>query len=132
MAKKSSYHQGYIKEIYELFFRPLVKRYRRPGASIKEFLEDLFDVDYRHIYRVKARNKFDIPGLLYTAGWAKVQGIGYRTVNKGTLLVVREDMRNPNTVDVEFNGGVGEKEHVYQLTRTEFNSIAVQLEKLDK
>jgi len=132
MAKKHSFHQGSIKQIYELFFQPLVKRYRVPGKSLKEFLEDLFNVDYRNIDRYKVKNTFEIPGLLYTAGWAKTQGLGYRTVKKGSLIFVRTDSREPNAIDVEFYGGVGEKEHVYCLNQYQFNSILQNISKIDK
>ena len=123
--------QGSLKQIFDFFFKKLLIRYRRENQSAQEYLEDLFDVDNRNISMWQARRQFKMPGLYYIAGNIKVQGIGYRQVEKETILWLREDNRNKNYLDIEFLGGVGKESHVFCITSSEWNKIKPSLQPID-
>lgn len=124
--------EGHIREIYDTFFRKLVMRYCPEDKSVREFLEDLFNVDHRNITIWKSKRGFRMPGLHYLTGNVKVQGIGFRDVTPNSLLWVREDTKNPGYYDVEFMGGQGGGEQVYQLTASEWLSIQIHCDPIDQ
>jgi hypothetical protein len=68
-----------------------------------------------------------MPGLFYTAPLLKIQGLGYRNVEKDTVLMVRKDSRD-EFYDVEFFGGQGGAEQVFHLSNSEWYQIAPLLE----
>lgn len=133
-TKRQPWREGSIQEIYDTFFRPLVARYCTDSDNPKKFIEDLFDVDNRIIRSFTAISSFNMPGLLYVTGQQKVQGLGYRAVPIDTLMWVREDRRQPShsaTVDVEFMGGIGNKDQVFNLSASEWNTIQPHLMIID-
>jgi hypothetical protein len=56
-------------------------------------------------------------------GARPIIGLGYRTVYRGAVVIVRTDRTLPNCVDVECYVGTGKKEHVYRLSKFDFISI---------
>jgi hypothetical protein len=123
MARKprpDPFSEGCIRDIYKHFFGPLIF-YKPPLLTIQDWLNYLFDASNRDIVRYVATKDFKMPGLLFTSGSVKVQGLGYRPVTKGDELWVRTDARNPNQIDVEYLGGVGSAEQVFSLNSSEWN-----------
>lgn len=130
--RKAPWREGSITEIYRIFFRPIIKNHCPDSLTPHEFLEEMFDVDHRDIVRYRAKRNFKMPGLFYVSGNQKVQGIGFRQVKQHAILWLRTDSKNPDFVDIEFMGGVGEMDQVFSLTSSEFNSIAPFIKKIDK
>ena len=114
-----------------MFFEPIVKVYRSPDQTLHDFLEDIFDTNYRYITVYKVRAPFDITGPLYVAGWTKIQGIGYRHAKAGDLLWVREDMREPANVDVEILSGHGGKAQVFYVPRMDWEKFKLNCDAVD-
>jgi hypothetical protein len=108
------------------FIQPLLK-HTPEQMSEQTHLERLFNVDYRTTDILHARAKFKMPGLYLVVPNAKFQGMGYRMVNPGTLCLVRKDSRYPNQIEVSFHGGSGDKEHVFELTESQWDSIRTHL-----
>lgn len=128
--RKRPFTQGYIKKIYELFFQPLVRVYKQPGEGLHEFLDMLFDVQHRYITRYRVKQPFQIEGPLYVAGWAKVQGIGKRKIPKGSVVWVREDLREPDYVDVEIVTR-GREDQVFYVERLHWERYKLSCINLD-
>lgn len=130
--KRNPLNEGSLREIFDLFIKPLVNKYGYRKMNEIVFMEWLFDVENRQITRWKVKKPFTIPGLLYVAGAVKVQGIGYRELKPDTILWVRSDRRNPDLIDVEFQGGQGGAEQVFGLTASEWKKIQHNLIVVDK
>lgn len=128
--RKRPFNQGYIKQIYELFFKPIVTSYKPSDQSLYDFLEELFDVKHRYITRYRVKSDFKIKGLFYVAGWAKTQGLGNRDVPAGSIIWVREDMREPEHVDIEVVRQ-GREDEVYYLTKLEWEEHKLNCLNLD-
>jgi hypothetical protein len=126
--KQAPIEQGVLKRIYNLFLLPLIY-YKPEDVKIKDWYEDLFHLKSRDITQYVARKPFKMPGLYYEAPLRPVQGVGYRYVQKGQTVLVRKDIRD-KTWDVEFFGGPGSKDQVFQLSESEWNSIAASLEEV--
>jgi hypothetical protein len=133
MAKKNRpapASQGSLSDIYKLFFGRL--HHLKPDVmSLGEWMEYLFDYKNRDIARFVATKEFTMPGLFYTAGSVKVQGLGYRQVPEGAALLVRSDDRT-NTVDVDWMGGQGEKEQVFCLSASEWGWVKLHLKREER
>lgn len=124
--------QGSLANIYKWFIGPLVLNQKPERQDMREFMEMIFDFKNREIVRYVAKRDFVCPGLLYLAPAMKVQGIGYRDVKAGTELWVRKDARNPDSIDVEFMGGQGGKDLVYQLTLSEWRWVSLNLDEAER
>ena len=131
-TKRNPLNEGSLREIFDLFIKPIVNKYGYRKMNEMVFMEWLFDVENRQITRWKVAKPFTIPGLMYVAGAVKVQGIGYRELKPDTILWVRSDRRNPNLIDVEFNGGQGAAEQVFALTKDEWTLVQRNLIIVDK
>lgn len=115
------FKEGYLKEIYELFFLPLIKL-RPRYIGVREWLEMIFNVETRTIDRYETLTTFSVPGDLLAAPNIPIPGIGYRMVKAGTVVWIRHDTTNPNVYDFEAEGS-GRKHQVFRLTEDHWNSI---------
>lgn len=130
------FSEGSVAYMWKHFFGPMLQ-YKPHDMDMKAFLEDVvFDIKHREIIRYKARESFVMPGLLYVAPMVRIQGLGYRDVAAGTELFVRFDARNPESVDIEFQGGQGGADQWLNLSRSEWYRVAplldVVIEKADR
>jgi hypothetical protein len=123
-ARPRPLDEGPLKNIYEWFFQPIVEKYAEEDQTAHSFLEELFDVDHRHIEQYQCVKLFKMPGLYYAAARVKLQGAGPRRITRGTLLMVRQDDRSQD-VDVEFTAA-GE-DHVFCLTQSEWEWVRLHL-----
>lgn len=125
------YTQGSLANIDKWFIRPLVV-YKPPLTTLSEWYEFLFDFSNRDIVRYVAHKEFLMPGLFYLTPFTKIQGIGHRRVSVGTELYVRKDARQPDLVDVEFNGGQGGADQVFALTGAEWRLIELNIQEAER
>lgn len=128
MAKRPKpIEEGVLATIYKKFVSPLVM-YKPDDINLKEWLnEDIFHHKFRDIITYKARADFMLPGLFLESAIRKIQGIGYRLVKKDSIIIARKDHRE-TFYNVEFFGGVGNKDQVFELSESQWNSIAAKLE----
>jgi hypothetical protein len=128
--------EGNLERIFKWFFRPLMlykpADFEMNGELVKnvsnqEWLEYLFHLNERDITRYRAREDFKMPGLFMERPHRKIQGIGHRWVLKSQEMWVRKDARE-QVYHVEFNGGRGDAEQVFELDEFEWNSVAAKLE----
>ena len=126
--KTDPFEEGSLKEIYEKFFHNMVSTHCPVDKSHKEFLEDIFDIDHRHIKLWLTKRPFNMPGLYCQTGNIKIQGIGWRKVGVGASLLSRFDDRNPKEIQVSFFGGHGSQELVYSLTEEEWSWVQFHLD----
>jgi hypothetical protein len=128
---KSPYEEGDIRIIYEKFFGKLI--FAKPDThSIKEWLNEMFHTAERTVDQYRAREDFELPGLLYIkVPHLKIQGKGYRSVPKGARLYVRTDSTNPRSVDIEYHAGPGQygTEQVFCVPRSDWSFIQQFLKK---
>lgn len=132
MAKKPPYRadpfdEGAIQDLYRYFFGRLI-HYKPEGLSIKDWMEEVFGVKYRDISCYVCTKPFIMPGLFYAAGAVKVQGMGYRYVEPGDQLYVRQDVRSPDSVDVEINSGQGKRTQVFNMDGLQWERTRLSLE----
>jgi hypothetical protein len=125
--RKNPWEMGSISEIYKKVIPGPFLQYKPSETTLSEWNSFLFHTKYRTIKRYVAVRDFDMPGLYYLAPRQPVQGLGYREVSEGTLVYVREDSREPDRVDVEFQGGLGGRDQVFQLNQIELNRILPHL-----
>jgi hypothetical protein len=125
------FSEGSITEIYKYFFGPLI-HYKPALMPIKDWMEILFDLKNREITRYLVERPFHMPGLYYSAPAMKVQGIGYRDVKPDSIIWVRKDARNPDQIDVEFLGGQGKKDQMFQLTEHEWDYVALHCREAER
>lgn len=111
-----------LKKIWDLFIAPMARN-APVQEDTKRFLDKVFCVDTREIQSYKAKSFFSMPGLKVEAPHVKIQGIGYRGVNKDKILTVRTDSTMPDCVDVEYLAGQGAAIQWYQLSRSEWEKI---------
>jgi hypothetical protein len=123
--------EGSLADIYRHFLGPLI-RYKPNSLSIKDWMEVIFDSSNRDVTRYVCKAAFKMPGLYYAAAGVKVQGIGYRQVEPGTVLWVRMDARQPDVVDVELFTGQGGKDQIFCLTRSEWSWVALHLDEAER
>lgn len=121
-------NEGSLRDLSKHFFSPIYQRFRAENQSAKSFFDDLFDVEGRLIQRWKVRQGFKIPGLLYLAGFVKIQGSGQRYVKKGLVIFSRLNNSEPSTVDVEFFSGKGKRNQCFCLDKMEWESVQSNLE----
>lgn len=122
------FEEGHLRTIYNGFFHKILCRYCPDEIPHKKFLEDLFDIDNRILKNWRVKRQFSMPGLLCASANVKIQGIGYRSVSQGISVISREDLRNPDEIQVDFNIGQGKKEHVYSLNESEWGWVKLHLE----
>lgn len=130
--RSDPFDEGYLRVIYERFFKRIVDVHCPHDKTHREFLEDLFDIDNRHIENWEVKRSFVMPGLLCVSGNIKIQGIGYRKVSKGASMISRRDDLFPNEIQVDFFGGQGGAEHVYSLNREEWEFVKFHLDSLEE
>lgn len=131
-TKRNPLNEGSLREIFDLFLKPITKKWGIRNKNKMVFLDWLFDVENREIRRWRVVKTFNIPGLLYIAGSIKIQGIGYREVKSGVEMWVRTDKRSPNSIDVEWQGGQGGADLVYNLSREQWYFVQKHLICIDK
>jgi len=131
--RTKSLQAGFVSRIASVFIKPLLI-YKPEAQGMKEWLEQLFDTKNRHIYQFRARREFKMLGEYITPPHAAprhpVQGLGYRKVRYNQRLWVRFDDLDPAHIQVEFDGGPGKKDQVYQLTPSEWNWVEEHVKKL--
>jgi hypothetical protein len=97
---------GHMKEVARLFIWPFIDNYKSPSSSIENFLDELFQTNYRNIERFKGRDKFVMPGKVldkparitgHSSGTIKVR----RNVKADQVMWVRTDSKMPDRIDVE-------------------------------
>jgi len=117
---------GKLEQIYELFIMPLL--YLKPeNATYRQWIEDIFHKDTRHILEYRVIKPFDMPGLFKEAPNVLTVG-GLRKARKNMGIWMRFDSTKPKEIDVEIGGGPGRSPQVFKLTGTEWNSIMRYLE----
>jgi hypothetical protein len=119
-----------LEKIAQWFIQPLF-RFKPEQMSDSLYLEMLFHSKERSIHRYEARSSFLMPGLNIEIPNMPVQGLGYRTVNIESTLFVRHDTTRPNSYQISFMGGQGEKEQVFELTAQEWGDISRHLENVE-
>lgn len=125
MARKlrpDPFAEGSLKDIYQLFFGRLIF-YKPESLTIKEWMDELFDIKHREISRFIVARPFQMPGLLYETANNKIQGIGYREVPAGAELWVRHDAKNPDQYDVEWVSPHGIGDQVFCLDPFQWNFV---------
>lgn len=115
------YTEGYLKEIWELFFLPMMGL-RPKLISPKDWMNDLFCEKTRKIICVRTTRKFHMPGKLLVAPNIPVSGIGSRDINENSILWIRHDSTMPDRFDVETQGK-GKTAQVFQLDEDEWDEI---------
>jgi len=110
--------EGAIKRIYEWFFKPL-RQYKPETMTLSEWNETLFDSRNVEILQYRARRDFTLPGLYHRSPQVKIQGLGYRAVNKGDMI------------EVQYFGGPGQKDQLFTLNQSEWNAVAANLQEVD-
>lgn len=123
--------QGSMKEIFRLFFAPLMA-YKPNAMESREWMEYLFHLRDRDITRYEVKRNFIMPGLLLAAPLTAIQGIGYRRIKAGTEMYVREDISMPDVVHVEVQAGHGSPIQVFQLTRSEFEWVGLKIKEAER
>lgn len=123
--------QGSLADIYKHFFGKLLI-YKPPQMELNDWMETLFHFRERDIIRYEAVTPFKMPGLFCQAPHVKVQGIGYRQVEVGTPIFVRLDLATPNSIDVEFMGGQGGADQVFNLSGDEWRRVARHLREAER
>jgi len=119
--------ETYIHDIGDILVRPIVNAKPR-AISLSVWLEKMFHVDEREIYRFEVIKPFKMPGeLKVTNGFKMLQGVGPTWVREGVVLIVRTDKRYPEIVDVEGPIGVGRKDLWYQMSDIDFIRIKSNL-----
>lgn len=121
-------NEGVLRYVWDYFFKPLLY-YRPNDVLFDDWFRFLFHTDQRSITQYRARADFRMPGLFYVTAMYKVQGIGGRDVREGQMLMVRKDTRD-EFYDVEFFGGQGGRDQVFQLSNIEWYRIAPKLEEV--
>lgn len=129
--RNDPFDEGYLRVIYERFFKRIVDVHCPADKTQLEFLEDLFDIDHRHLENWTAKRPFIMPGLLCVSGNIKFQGMGYRKVVKGASIISRRDDLLPAEIQVDFFGGQGGAEQVYSLTKEEWEFVKYNLDSKD-
>jgi hypothetical protein len=120
-----------LKVIAEYFIKPMMETCPSE-LSPHVYLEQLFCVRERLIGKFKVKKTiYRVPGLYCESSTIRIQGVGYRRANRDTVLTVRHDITNPDVFDVCFTGGQYNQELWYQMTRSEWLSMQVQLEPMD-
>ncbi len=121
--------EGSLKNIYKYFFGKL--NFLKPdNFTLKDWEEHLFDLSHRDISRFKVRKYFKLPGLYYMAGSLPIQGLGYRDMKPGDILIVRTDERTKIT-DVETFAGQGKKDQVFQLNESQWGWVKLQVDEVE-
>jgi hypothetical protein len=111
------FEQGSIRKIWDLWIDKW--RSAKPQAmDLLEWLEQLWGTKLR------------MPGLYFAAPLIKVQGIGPRTIRADADVWVRTDERTPNQIEVQWIDGVHDRQ--FELTMSEWNSVAPLLERVEK
>jgi hypothetical protein len=113
--------QGSIQEVYRRFIAPLVK-YKPEAMELKDWMEGLFHHKDRDISRYVVTIPFNLPGLYHLSANQKVQGLGSRWLFAGNVLFVRQDLTQPDIVEVEVVGGHGKENRMFSLTLQEWES----------
>lgn len=126
------FNEGSLLIIYERFFKPLIDSFCGVERTAREFMEDLFDIDHRTLSRWQVKKAFNMPGLLVVTGNVKQQGLGWRRLSKGTIMVVREDSRSPDEIQLDFIGGKDNAEWVYSLSLSEWNWVKLHLTSMEE
>jgi len=126
MAKKVKQPPDqFLIAIRDLFLKPILLN-KHPEEENKQFLIRMFHLDTRIIDDYIVKKPFRMPGILYFNGGPKIQGIGFRNIQKSDRLIVRHDLVTGVT-DVEFRGGSGGKMQVFCLTNRQWRTIEVKL-----
>jgi len=115
-----------FKKIGEWFIAPILA-YKPEVVPEPVFLDWAFHAEQRVSIRYTAASAFKIPGFDIEVPNVPVQGTGYRVVKRGTTLLVRHDITQPNSYQVSFMGGQGDKEQVFELTKSEWQKITSKL-----
>ncbi len=118
---------GKLEQIYELFIMPLLHM-KPENMTYREWLEDIFHKETRHILQYRVIKGFEMPGLFRTAPNVLIQEGGSRKIRRKTSIWMRFDMTKPKEIDVETAGGRGHKPQIFKLTRVEWGSIMSCLE----
>lgn len=126
-----------INEINAKFLAPILKQIAfEKGEYIpsERLLEWFFGDEWRDVYFAKTSREFKMPGEYAIRGNVYVKGVGRRTVPKGKILIVRNDVREPFvTIGVQRDYlkksrrgkyKVVPSEDNFRLTRPEFNTIS--------
>lgn len=133
MSKKKRpdpFSEGSMAIIYEMFIKPLMS-YKPENMSFREWLDDVyFNYKTVDITQYQVRVPFKMPGLFYLRSLLKIQGYGYRDVQEGTILMVRKDSTK-DTYDVEFFGGPGGQEQVFELTESEWGLVKLSCDETE-
>lgn len=119
----------FLEKIATLFIKPLLK-HKPDRMETHTFLESLFHVDTRSINRYLAIRDVVVPGLFINTPLSPEQGRGYRHISAGKEVFVRKDTTTPEKIDIQFLGGVGKKDQVFQLTSEEWRSVRRFLKKI--
>lgn len=124
--------EGVLAQISELLIRPLTKVWPK-AMDKKQWLEEhVFCIKTRDITRYKVHTPFRMPGYFLAAPLLPIQGLGYRDVKKGTILIVAEDSTTPDKVVVEYFGGRGEADQLFQLTGSEWGWVKLHVNEAER
>ena len=120
---------GIDHQFYNLFLKPFMRNYVFTDGQnhFSEGIKAFFGAHYRSVYWCRATQPFELPGWIwrtpddpsirYPAG-------GNRRVTKGNQLVIREDLRTPNRIDIEF------KNQVFMLKKSQWDVIQEKIQRI--
>ena len=98
--------------------------------TLTQILEEQFDVDNREISFYIAKESFRLKNALHwLEDGPKIQGLGSPIIKPKTLVLVRKDARHPKQVDIQFNGGQGNKDKSFSISIEEWQRIEPKLKR---
>lgn len=118
--------EGSLREIHRLFIQPLLDK-KPERMTEDEWLNHIFHHHTSDIVQYVALKPFKLEGLFLAAPLMPVQGLGYRQVKRGQTLMVKHDHKNPDGVLVEYFGGQGGADQVFQLTASQWEWVKLHV-----
>lgn len=113
---------GEAKDIAKLFIWPFVAQYKPEGTSIENFLDELFQTNYRKIERYRCLEKFVMPGRIaidsHIDSTIKVR----RIVRSEQVMWIRTDSKMPNRIDIELVYR-DNRSTVFKLDQAQYSTI---------
>lgn len=124
--------EGSLPEIARILILPAY-RHKPANISLVAWLEEVFGVESRPIRKFLATEDFEMPGPLRVTSKRLVQGIGFRSIKKGTALWARFDASMPDFVEVEGFVGRGRSSHVFQVDSHDWaRTVRPKLERIEE
>lgn len=86
-------------------------------------MEHFFHVKERDIQEYICVKNMNIPGYFVLAPFVLIQGGGYRKIKKGQVVLIRQDITDKDSIDIEVFSGQGGKNQVFRLTEDQWKKV---------